>query len=220
MKCSSRHKYPFFLLILIFTLRFTSANAALVDNGLYTTDTITGIDWLDLTETNGKSFDEVSNQLNNGEKLEGWKFATRSDIDIFWTDAGGVGPFSGLANGKSNWVGQIQRLWGKTYPFVYLVNGYAVQGSIAMTSDKSGTCSTCNLTVYILDNIDLSDSNYGDYAEAIQLNEAYRSQGQVPIGMALIRNNSAPIPEPATLSMYALGLVAVLSLVKRSRKSI
>ena len=194
------------------------ANAALLDNGSYTTDSNTNLDWLGLTETRGLSFDEVQAQMSSGQKYEGWRFASRTDVIQFWSDAGGSGPFTGASSGESNWVGSLQSLWGKTYPFVYIVNGYTVQGTIAMTSDVSNSCHSCNLTVYLLDNIDLSDSSIGDYAEAVQLNEAYRSQGQVPIGHALVRA-ATPVPEPATFSMYAFGIFALASIARRSRRS-
>jgi hypothetical protein len=193
------------------------ANPVLLDHGVYTTDTVTGLDWLDLTETRGLSFDTVSDQLGVGERFHGWRFASRVDINQFWTDSGGVGPFTGPANGNVNWVGSLQYLWGKTYPFVYTVNGKTVQGSVAMTNDSSMTCATCNLTVYLLNNIDDSGSSVGDYAEALQLNEARRSDGQVPIGMALIRDSIAAVPEPATYSMMAAG-IGLIGLFARRRK--
>lgn len=193
-----------------------ATNAALIDHGSYTTDQISGLDWLDLTATRGMSYEEVIGQLSSGQKFEGWRFASRADVTKFWIDAGGVGPFTGLASGSTNWVGHLQTLWGKTYLSLYPVNGYLVQGTVAMIDEPSSTCVTCNRTVYLLDNADVSDSSLGDYAEAIQLNEAYRWQGQTPIGHALIRYTTSPVPEPATLPMFAVGLAMVLALVRRS----
>ena len=190
------------------------ATSQVLDNGKYTTDTITGLDWLDLTETRGLSFDDVSSQLGIGQRYEGWRFASRAEVTQFWEDAGGQGPFTGKASGSNNWVGELQSFWGKTYPFVYTLNEYLIQGTIAMTSDISTSCPTCNLTVYLLDNINDNNSSAGDYAEAVQLNEAYRSQGQAPIGHALVRLTS-PIPEPASLPLYSLGLLVVATFIQR-----
>lgn len=185
------------------------ANAALVDNGAYTTDTVTGCDWLDLTVTRGLSFDDVASRMGIGQQFEGWQFASRAEVTQFWTDAGGLGPFSGAASGETNWVGRLQSLWGKTYPFIYTVNGNLVQGTVAMTADVSTTCPTCNLTVYLLDNTNATDTSAGDFAEAVQLNEAYRSQGQVPIGLALVRESVPAVPEPENLPMIILGLLVI-----------
>ena len=215
----SNSKFPFAVRVFCgFLISGTAfASSQLLDNGNYTTDTHTGLDWLDLTETRGLSFDDVNSQMGIGQKYDGWRFASRADVTQFWADAGGQGPFTGTASGANNWVGELQYLWGKTYPFVYTVNGYLVQGTVAMTSDASITCPTCNLTVYLLDNINDNNSSVGDIAEALQLNEAYRSQGQVPIGHALIRQTS-PIPEPASLPLYALGLIAVTTFIQRARR--
>ena len=93
------------------------ATAGLIDNTTYTTDTVTGLDWLDLTVTRGLSYDDVVGQFSSGQLYEGWRFASRTEVWEFWTNAGGTGPFSGGAAGATNWVGQLQTLWGKTYPF-------------------------------------------------------------------------------------------------------
>lgn len=194
------------------------ASAGLIDYATYTRDTVTGLDWLDLTATRGFSYDDVASQMGSGQMYEGWRFASRAEVTQFWSDAGGTGPFTGGANGGTNWVGQLQALWGKTYPFVYVVNGYTVQGTIAMTSDSSQTCSTCNLTVYLLDNIDVNDSSLGDFAEAIQLNEAYRWQGQAPIGQALVRSGSSEVPEPNSMALVALAAILGFGWATQGRK--
>lgn len=195
-----------------------SCLAALVDHGTFTSDTLSGLDWLDLTITRGQSYDDVTGQMGAGQAYEGWRYASRDEVREFWADAGGLGPFTGNASGATNWVGQLQALWGKTYPFTYAVNGNTVQGTIAMTGDASLACATCNLTVYLLDNIDLSDSSIGDFAEAEQLNEAYRWQGQIPIGHALVRATTPvlAVPEPATLALLGIG-VAGLVISRRER---
>jgi hypothetical protein len=169
--------------------------AALLDNGNHTSDTATGLDWLDLTVTRGQSYDQVVAQMGAGGPYEGWRHATRAEVRQFWINAGGAGPFAGAAKGETNWVGRLQALWGKTYSFLYTVPpDYLVQGTIAMSADPSATCSLCNLTVYLLDNVNISESSVGDFAEAEQLNEAARSDGQTPIGHALVRQTVSPYP--------------------------
>jgi len=54
----------------------TSANAVFIDNGRYTTDTTSGLDWLDLTETMGMSYDTVVTEMAVGGAYEGWVYAT------------------------------------------------------------------------------------------------------------------------------------------------
>lgn len=195
----------------------STASAILVDRGVYTTDAATGLDWLDLTESRGLSYDTVSDRMDPGERFAGWRFATRAEVHQFWASAGGTGPFTGLANGQTNWVGRLQELWGRTYPFVYTVSGFTVQGTIAMTSDVSPTCPACNLTVYLLDAIDVADSSLGDYAEGLQMNEAYRWDGQAPIGHALVRVSDAFVSEPASAAL--IGMLLLLGGVFRKKRA-
>tara|TARA_Y100001956_G_scaffold23660_1_gene23399 strand:- start:2022 stop:2663 length:642 start_codon:yes stop_codon:yes gene_type:complete len=63
-----------------------SANAELMEfdlesegDGLVTLDTNSGLMWLDLTVTGGKSISQVKGMLANGE-LEGWRLPTAQDV--------------------------------------------------------------------------------------------------------------------------------------------
>jgi len=50
-----------------------------IDNGKYTTDVSSGLDWLDLTETLNMSPEDVTEHSAPGMALEGWRFATHSE---------------------------------------------------------------------------------------------------------------------------------------------
>ncbi len=54
----------------------TLASAELVDRGLQTYDTASGLEWLDLSQTRGLSFDEVCAQLGAGGQYAGYRYAT------------------------------------------------------------------------------------------------------------------------------------------------
>jgi len=57
---------------------FVSADAALIDNGNFTTDTATGLDWLDLSVTAGQSY-------NSAESLNlGWRIATNAEVEVLF----------------------------------------------------------------------------------------------------------------------------------------
>jgi len=47
-----------------------------IDHGSYTTDTISGLDWLDVTTTMEQSVDYISSQFGVGGEYEGWRYAT------------------------------------------------------------------------------------------------------------------------------------------------
>lgn len=64
-------------------------NQAAGDDGFnLTIDTNTGLRWLDLTLTNGRSFNDVSSNFAVGGDYEGYRHATRDEILSFWSNAG------------------------------------------------------------------------------------------------------------------------------------
>jgi hypothetical protein len=71
------------------------ANAATISvdwkvtgDNLITSDTATGLNWLDLTETSGKSRDDVVTQLGTGGVYDGWRYATSSEVVTLWGNIG------------------------------------------------------------------------------------------------------------------------------------
>ncbi|MCP5013072.1 MAG: VPLPA-CTERM sorting domain-containing protein [Aestuariibacter sp.] len=72
--------YKKIVAIVALTLASQSANAAIVDLGNLTRDTGSGIEWLDLTETRGMSYNEVMAETQTGT-LQGWEYATAAQFD-------------------------------------------------------------------------------------------------------------------------------------------
>jgi hypothetical protein len=66
------------------TLAFSSAAAVaspvFIDNNTYTTDTISGLDWLDVTQTTNRSYTDVSGQFGVGGDFEEYRYATGSQF--------------------------------------------------------------------------------------------------------------------------------------------
>jgi len=61
-----------------------NANAALVGNGLLTTDTLTGLAWLDLAETENMTFNQVYSETQAGGLYEQFHIATQTELaDLF-----------------------------------------------------------------------------------------------------------------------------------------
>jgi hypothetical protein len=65
-----------------------SVNAAIIDLGAITRDTDTGLDWLDVTQTSGLSYDQVTVQLGVGGDYEGFRYATLAELDQLITNFG------------------------------------------------------------------------------------------------------------------------------------
>jgi hypothetical protein len=57
----------------------TLANATLIDNGDYTTDTESGLDWLDWTETLSDTQSEALAEFSG----DGWRIATATEAHAY-----------------------------------------------------------------------------------------------------------------------------------------
>jgi hypothetical protein len=71
-----------------------SAQAALLSrgltapsDGLLTRDTSTGLDWLDITETSGRSYEEVRDGFGGYTTQQGFRFATTADVSALFSSA-------------------------------------------------------------------------------------------------------------------------------------
>jgi hypothetical protein len=62
--------------------------AALIDEGLITVDSSTGLQWLDLTQSNGYSFAQMTGQLAAGGQFAGWRIATAAEVANILTQVG------------------------------------------------------------------------------------------------------------------------------------
>lgn len=59
-----------------------------VGDGLITFDTQSGLEWLDLTETNDRSYSDVYNNLGAGGLFEGWSYAAYDQVASFYGQFG------------------------------------------------------------------------------------------------------------------------------------
>lgn len=114
----------------------TSANSALIDNNTFTTDTVSGLDWLDLTETSNRSYTDINAQLSVGGEFDGWRYASFADVTGFLDSFGGGGSYGGWAESNNGVVRDIAPLWADgwcvgndcNFSFIYRQNG--ISGNI------------------------------------------------------------------------------------------
>ncbi len=71
-----------FIILLTFIFSFP-LYAEIIDNGRFTTDTDTGLDWLDVTETVNMSYNDVIKEMGIGGKFEGFRYATAEEFNTF-----------------------------------------------------------------------------------------------------------------------------------------
>jgi hypothetical protein len=196
-------------------LSISSVNGAIVgfiDNGSYTTDTFSGLDWLDSTASTDRSFNDVSSHFGVGGDFEGWRYASTAEVTTFWDNAGGTAPYNGLIGNSETWIPDLQSLWGVT----------TVPPSIDLrdwTNVQTGTLSAPG-THWI--------SALGDHRAnpfhpevvffaKIFVQEWPNDWGVEAIGSALVRTALNPVPVPAAVWLFSTALIGFVGFGKRRK---
>jgi hypothetical protein len=159
----------------------TLANATLIDNGDYSTDTESGLDWLDWTETKNMTQIEALSQFSGA----GWRAATRDEasglMENFFLDGLGFGltpnlNIPGIAQLKITFA----QLLGATNDWGSDMNTYALVGN----------------GLYGIDNRNVMNGFGNNYPISLTWS-----------GIALARTNA--VPEPAIITLFTLGLAGI-----------
>jgi hypothetical protein len=197
------------------TLAFSSAAFAastdFIDNGDFTTDTISGLDWLDVTTTQGRSYIDVSNKFGTGEEFDGWRYAT------------GI-QFSGIVN---NYIGSVNDV----PPNVNQLTGYGynpIQGLIISlgftdrnvdwgTYDVKGITALHTWDTNKMARIYEYSDNFWRYVPNFTTT-SYRTQ-YPEAGSFLVRDTLTTVPIPAAAFMFAPALLGFLGFRRRSKQA-
>jgi hypothetical protein len=196
---------PVYLLVCtgLVLLPFDS-NAELVDNGSYTTDTRTNLDWLDLTETVNRTFAYVDSQLGTGGEFEGWEYADIWDIEGLFDSAGGTGPYDGWSTANEGVVADLLALWGETNSGGDYIDSQFVTGDYDHSMPGWRYWGRVN---------DQNNDPFGDYLQPWQGSTSPANSGPW-LGHALIRS----APEPSATTLLGSGILALLMFRARRRR--
>jgi hypothetical protein len=184
------------------------AQANIIDHGAYLSDTGTGLDWLDLTATQGQSYNTVLGAMPAG----GWHYASLADVATLFTDAGGTPPYNFTGNN-----GQAFLQGAATNLLLNLMGDtgfFGLPAGAGLTSDIDLAVGCCGpypnwLAVYT----DLPPTtNY----LLIPFLELYPDSSDASVGSFLIRTSN--VPEPVTLSLFGAGMMGLIGLRRRSKR--
>ena len=196
-----------------------SSHAAILDLGTITRDTATGLDWLDVTETRGLSYNQVTDQLGVGGDYEGYRYATTKEWDQLIINFGFIGssPDCGLGRlhcyesygSDSPIIEQMIKTLGDTvaadmdeHMHTASTGPEGAGGTIGFIySNNPGE----RLIAYIFDGELLGQPDMDTFDSVVTVqgaaNSDYTNQG---IGSFLVAPSAVPIPAAGWLFMSAL----------------
>jgi len=180
-----------------------NASAVLVDNGTFTTDTRTGLDWLDIIQTENMSYNQVTAQLGTGGLFEGWVYATNAQVSEFFTSAGGTPPYDLSNTTNIGVVAPLVNLWGPTSPLV------GTDSIVFITGDESLSAGS-------------NTRNVGSLGAGISYDQMRLSNTFVPddiidplYGSALVRVSSVPVP--GAIWLFGSGFLGLIEIARRRK---
>lgn len=202
----------------------SSVHAALIDHGDYTTDTVTGLEWYDVSLTAGQSYLQTEAQLSN--TLAGWRIANYAEVSQLFTDSQ-LPPVTGFAQGDTslmNAVTQFTNLLGVTLtPAVDSKLTLGVSGFFGSPEVFGGYYEDV-----IGENLEILYSIYHPQVLAANRAEAYISdtdwvwamvnsayaeidKNVVGSGTFLVRGTSVlAVPEASTSASFSVGLLMAI----------
>jgi hypothetical protein len=184
---------------IIASIFLAPAQAAFIDNGIFTTDTVSGLDWLDLSVTENMTMvDALSTN-------SGWQFATNAEVeDIFWQLFDGY--FDNLPSGASHdefpsYADQREDVdaFGALFGFTEISGE---KDSLGLYIDEDGFVRAMGTAIGILDESLILGLDFtGDYSDQ------YESTADTLYGTYLVQSSVVPVPAAAWLFGSALGFL-------------
>ena len=199
-------KYALLGMVLIIS---NSTNAALIDNGIYTTDTASGLDWLDLTETTNISYNQMLAQINNPSSMySNFRYATLAELDQliqpfnlttgnmvnsgFSTDIANLSDYLGITMFESP-PGTAGFIGTGFYGFLGDLTSENFRGIIGMYNSTICQTGDCYAVQTQFASPDLTSEIYGHF----------------------LVKDTAVVPVPAAVWLFGSGLIGLIGIARR-----
>jgi len=178
-----------------------SQDYATAGDGLLTFDSATGLQWLDWSATAGLSAEQVL--AGAGGWIQDFRFASADEVRTLFTDAGLADqPFyvAGAQDAAKSFTALVNTN-GSNYCEWWRACGIVLMS----TSDPASRIGVVGVA--------FGDDQAYSYVLPDAASLTWVMSGY---GSALVRNVTQPIPEPGTLALSAIGLLALAVALRRS----
>jgi hypothetical protein len=187
-------KTPIVTIIALSVLMLMSpANAALIDSrdNTFFTDTASNLDWLDISKTFGKTYNDINGELSSN-KFSGWRFATGGEFLALTSST----EADILISFFLNFIADETTSTGHIGGFVYSPGIDADYGLIRHIVDSNG------------------------HKDLIDLVVGGASKNGILTGSFLVRDSIRAVPIPAAFFIFAPALLGFMGLRHKVKKSI
>ena len=166
-------------------------------DGLLTYDSTTGLSWLDLTQTVGKTYNEVLAGFGGFTTSLGFRYATEIEFSKLLTDADiteGVSNTNDVTN-----INNTMRLIN--FFGVLTTDGHTYQ-SIGYISDPS----SLGQGDHALGELAVNDIGRYVALSSVVVNSSFQQANQGVTGSFLVKEQASSVPEPTTMLLVGTGL--------------
>ena len=203
----------------------TSVNAAIISvdwqsagDNLITKDTNNGLEWLDLTATSSRSYNDISSKLGADQEFDGWRYATTTEISGFFDSFGGDSNFyNGWSTQNNGLFDVIAPYWGDLMCEEIGCVQPGDGASSFITSESDPVYGTAwQRYGYLYDNVYDLLSATEDRVDLDSGPVSVDEAGNYRFGSALVR--ASVVPVPAAVWLFGSGLIGLIGVARRKAK--